>query len=68
MQEWYLGWDGRSVLFREVSSVQGYPYRRVPLYTFFEISFGFLFRLNRTTTRGLSMSTTRKCLSVSNLF
>ena len=31
MQEGYILGEGKGVLFREVSSVQGCPYRRVPL-------------------------------------
>ena len=30
--EWCLGWEKVSWLFREVSSVQGCPYRGLPLY------------------------------------
>ena len=32
MQEWYILGVGKAALFREVPSVQGCPYRRVPLY------------------------------------
>ena len=34
MQEWYILGATKSVPFREVSSIQGCPYRGVPLYTY----------------------------------
>ena len=34
LKKWYIpNWGGKRVPFREVSSVQGCPYSRVPLYT-----------------------------------
>ena len=34
MQEWYTLEVGKGILFREVSSVQEYPHREVPLYAY----------------------------------